>query len=239
MTWPSSVTITARGSGIVIGLARNQPLADASMKACGPVMQREAEKEHKQNVTTPPSTASDAEILRRSRLDADAFGELFDRHAVSVHRFLVRRIEPRAADDLLSEVFLIALEARIRARPHESGSALPWLYGIARNVIRSHLRSRDRPIAASADEHVDWDAVNERLDAGAMAANLRQALSTLTVIEREVLLLVSWEQLSITEAATVLGISTTAARSRLHRARARAAAALAAIPNSSEPQETA
>lgn len=193
---------------------------------------------HKQVVTTPARSATDAEILGRSRVDATAFGELFDRHAVAVHRFLARRVDPRVADDLLSEVFLRALEGRIRVQPHESGSALPWLYGIARNVVRGHLRSRDRPVVDTEDEHVDWDAVDERLDADALAPDLRRAMSTLTTLEREVLLLVSWEQLSIGEAATVLGITTTAARSRLHRARARAAVALAAMPNEPHFQET-
>lgn len=193
---------------------------------------------HKQVVTTPSRAATDAEILHRSRLDAAAFGELFDRHAAAVHRFLARRVDPRVAGDLLSEVFLRGLEGQARVRPHESGSALPWLYGIARNVIRGHLRSRDRPVAGEDREYVDWDAVDERLDAGALARDLQQALSTLTGTEREVLLLVSWEQLSIGEAATVLGISNTAARSRLHRARARAAAALAAVPDTTQRQET-
>lgn len=194
-------------------------------------MQRIPPIAHKQDVTL----TSDAEILRRSRLDPIVFGDLFDRHAVAVHRYLARRTG-NAADDLLSEVFLRALEARIRARPHESDSALPWLYGIARNVIRSHLRSRDRPIVGPPNECVDWDAVDARLDASAVAEDLRQALAELSDIEREVLLLVSWEQLTITEAAEALGISATTARSRLHRARARAAAALAAMQ--SECQET-
>ncbi|HWU33137.1 MAG TPA: RNA polymerase sigma factor [Marmoricola sp.] len=176
---------------------------------------------------------SDAEILRRSRLDPGAFGDLFDRHAPAIHRYLARRIGS-AADDLLSEVFLRALEGRIRVRPHETESALPWLYGIARNVIRSHLRSRDRPAAPTSDTHVDWDAVDARIDASAIAGDLRNALVELSDIEREVLLLVSWEQLTITEAAEALGISATAARSRLHRARARAAAALAAMQSMSQ-----
>lgn len=192
-------------------------------------MQRIRPIAHKQDVTL----TSDAEILRRSRLDPGAFGDLFDRHAVAIHRYLARRIGA-AADDLLSEVFLRALEARIRVRPHESESALPWLYGIARNVIRGHLRSRDRPAASLPDEHVDWDAVDARLDASAIAGDLRNALAELSDIEREVLLLVSWEQLTITEAAEALGISATAARSRLHRARARAAAALAAMQSMSQ-----
>ena len=171
----------------------------------------------------------DAELLRRSRVDASAFGELFDRHACAVHGFIVRRSGHQSADDLLSEVFLRAVEARARVRPHESDSALPWLYGIARNVVRAHLRTRAAPLPGVEATYVDWDAVDARIDAHAAATELRTALASLTEIERDVLLLVAWEQLTITEAAEALGISATAARSRLHRARARAAAALAAI----------
>ena len=174
-------------------------------------MQHHLERAHRQDVTTPSNAASDAEILRRAALDPAAFGEIFDRHAVAVHRFLARRVDPRLADDLLSEVFLRALEARARVRPHESGSALPWLYGIARNVVRGQLRSRDRPLGGDDHDQVDWQAVDDRLDAGALTRDLRRALATLTGVEREILLLVSWEQLSIGEAATVLEISNTAA----------------------------
>lgn len=73
---------------------------------------------------------------------------------------------------------------------------------------------------------MDWDAVDERLDAGALEHELRTALSALTDGERELLLLVAWEGLSPAEAASVLGLTAGAARSRLHRARARAQAAL-------------
>jgi len=180
----------------------------------------------------------DAELLRRSRVDAHAFGELFDRHAAAVHGFLARRGGHQAADDLLSEVFLRAVEARARVRPHESGSALPWLYGIARNVLRGHLRSRAAPLPPAENAYVDWEAIDSRIDARAAVAELRIALESLTETERDVLLLVAWEQLSVTEAAEVLGISPTAARSRLHRARARAAAALAAMPHPFDSQET-
>jgi RNA polymerase sigma factor (sigma-70 family) len=186
----------------------------------------------------PSDSLSDAEILLRSRGDVGAFGAIFDRHAGAVHAFLGRRVDRRAADDLLAEVFLIALGARFRAHPHESGSALPWLYGIARNVIRTHLRSRDRPLMSAQDDHVDWDAVDARVDAEALAPALRRAMEGLTGLERDILLLVSWEQLTITEAAAVLGISATAARSRLHRARARAAAALAAMSSTAHAQES-
>ena len=71
------------------------------------------------------------------------------------------------------------------------------------------------------DSGMDWDAVDDRLDAWAERGRLRAALSVLTESDRELLLLVGWEGLSQAEAATALGISPGAARVRLHRARKR------------------
>jgi RNA polymerase sigma factor (sigma-70 family) len=169
---------------------------------------------------------SDSELLIRSRTDAEAIGALYDRHAPAVHAYLARRAGRDAADDLMSEVFVAAVQARRRVRPHASGSALPWLYGIARNVVGTHFRA-SRPTPTAIGEHsVDWAAVDARIDASAAAGDLRRALEGLSTIECEVLLLVAWEQLTVTEAAAVLDITPTAARSRLHRARTRAAATL-------------
>lgn len=112
-------------------------------------------------------------------------------------------------------------------RTHDSGSALPWLYGIAGNVVRSHRRRSLGHIPVDKVTAVDWDAVDDRLDAGARRQELQGALAGLTEAEREVLLLVAWEGLSPRDAAEVLGLTPVAARSRLHRARTRAQAALA------------
>lgn len=183
--------------------------------------------------TAPP----DAELLIRSRTDADAFTAIYQRHVRPIHAFLARRLGRDAADELLSEVFLRALEARHRTRPHESGSALPWLYGIAHNVVRTHLRSSKVRVVGDPSPPFDWGSVDARVDAGALSDQLRSVISALTDQEREVLLLVSWEQLPIGEVAVVLGISANTARQRLHRARARAAAALAAVPHPFQTQE--
>lgn len=172
------------------------------------------------------TTDSDFEILIRSRTDAGAFGVLYDRHGDAVYGYLARRVGPQAAEDLTSEVFLRALEARHRTRPHASGSALPWLYGIARNTVYGQIRARPTRLS---DEHVDpfeWSRVDARLDASSIAPTLHNILAGLSTTEREVLLLVSWEQLTIGEAAEALGISAGAARTRLHRARTHASAAL-------------
>ena len=169
---------------------------------------------------------SDRLLLAGLRDRPELIGPLYERHAPAVYRFLSRRAGSAAAEDLLSEVFMAALQVRKRVTAHDSGSALPWLYGIAANVLRRHFREAAVAGAAAHDAGIDWDAVEARLDAQAQRGQLRGALSVLSPAERDLLLLVAWEGLSPAEAARAVGISQVAARSRLHRARQRAARAL-------------
>ena len=64
-----------------------------------------------------------------------------------------------------------------------------------------------------------WDGVDDRLDSAARAAAALSAVRALPPAEREVLLLVAWDQLTVAEAARMLGVPQGTARSRLHRAR--------------------
>jgi RNA polymerase sigma factor (sigma-70 family) len=169
---------------------------------------------------------SDTDLLVLSRTRPEMLGVVYERHAPAVFRYLGRRVGVSAAEDLLGEVFVAAVAARLRVRPHGSGSALPWLYGIAGNVVHSHRRRTRGQIPVHEVTAVDWDAVDDRVDAGSRRHELRVALAGLTEAEREVLLLVAWEGLSPAEAAQTLGLTPVAARSRLHRARTRAQAAL-------------
>lgn len=172
---------------------------------------------------------TDSELLALSRVDPGLMGLLYERHSAAVFRYLARRAGPQAAEDLVSEVFAAAVSARMRVVPHASGSALPWLYGISVNVLRAHLRATRATDRRRVDSVMDWDAVDDRLDAVAQRTALSAALSSLTTAERELLLLVAWEGLTPAEAGAALGLTPTAARSRLHRARARAQAALDAL----------
>jgi RNA polymerase sigma-70 factor, ECF subfamily len=169
---------------------------------------------------------SDSEILASLPGQPELMGVLYERHAAAVFRYLARRAGPSAAEDLLSEVFIAALDGRARVVAHDSGSALPWLYGIAMNVLRRHFRRNAARWVAAEDPGMDWDAVDARLDAEAKRGQLRSALNVLSGRDRELLLLVAWEGLTSAEAAEVLGIGKVAARSRLHRARRRALQAL-------------
>ncbi|MFD3589193.1 RNA polymerase sigma factor [Streptomyces sp. NPDC058683] len=174
--------------------------------------------------------SDDDGLLARSARDPAAFEPLVERHAGVLHGYLTRRA-PAAADDLLAEVWLQAYASR-RTFDAARGTARTWLFGVARNVLAAHWRQGGREEAApgTPGDRADtdpWQAVDERLDAAAVAPFLRRTLAGLPHVERELLLLVAWERLTPTEAAAVVGVPPGTARSRLHRARARLREALA------------
>ena len=153
--------------------------------------------------------------------DPRRFERLVDLHGRRVHAYLARRA-PAAADDLLAEVWLAAYAARHRYDAGR-GDVAGWLFGIARNVLLTHFRREKRVVDTGAGPPIvdDWALVDARLDASAATQRLRSVLAAMPAEEREVLLLVAWEELTPTEAAGLLGIPAGTARSRLHRARAR------------------
>jgi RNA polymerase sigma-70 factor (ECF subfamily) len=168
-----------------------------------------------------------------------AFTTLVERHSAALHAYFARRV-PAAADDLLGEAWLQAYAAR-RGYDARRGTARAWLFGVARNILAAHLRrtatTRHGGEAAAGAAVDPWQAVDRRLDAAALAPALRTALAALPAEEREVLLLVAWEELTPTEAAAVVGVPAGTARSRLHRARGRLRARLpAADPDAPDPR---
>lgn len=174
------------------------------------------------------ATCTDAELLAAP--DPEAFAGLFDRHARTVHRYLARRAGVAAAEDLLAQTFLVAFETRHRYDATRA-DALPWLYGIATNVLRRARRDEVRLYRALARTGLDpdvacpADGVAERLDARARTAALAGALDGLSAGDRDVLLLVAWGGLGQDEVARALDLPVGTVKSRLHRARARLRAA--------------
>jgi RNA polymerase sigma-70 factor (ECF subfamily) len=167
----------------------------------------------------------DAAIIEDSLLDPEGFGVVFDRHAPYIHRYLARRLGPEIADDLTAETFLIAFRRRHRydlSRP----DARPWLYGIATNLVGQHrrdeahrLRLRRAAIVPDSGETCHADRVAAVVTAQAARDALTAALATLSPPDRDVLLLIAWEQLSYEEVAAAVGIPVGTVRSRLNRAR--------------------
>jgi RNA polymerase sigma factor (sigma-70 family) len=172
---------------------------------------------------------SDAELWARSRAgEPDAFGLLFARHARLIFNYCFRRIGNReTAKDMLQVVFLEAWRRRDRDLPPDK--VLPWLYGIATNVLRNQRRSERRFASAlsriaSTDAEPDLaDAAVEHLDYERQAEKAISLLNALPKREQDVFVLCVGMELSYEDVAFALDIPIGTVRSRLSSARARLA----------------
>jgi RNA polymerase sigma-70 factor (ECF subfamily) len=177
------------------------------------------------------ASQTDAEVIASSLDRPERFEAIFDRHAVAIYRYLRRRVGDQLADELTAETFTRAIHARGQFDTRHA-SALPWLYGIAVNLVRMHLRSEHRRrsayrrFAANPIQPSSTTEVDARLDAQALGPVLSAVLVALSADEREVLLLHAWAGLSPGEIAEALCVQGATVRKRLHRARAKAAQSL-------------
>lgn len=170
---------------------------------------------------------SDGDLWVRSRDgDPEAFGLLFERHADLIYNYCFRRIGNReTARDVLSIAFLEAW--RRRDKELSADKVLPWLYGIATNVVRHQHRSERRYAAAlrrlpNGESEPDFSGgADESLDQERQAQQAIALLRELPKREQDVFVLCDGMELSYEDAALALGVPVGTVRSRLSRARAR------------------
>lgn len=164
----------------------------------------------------------DVVLIERSLQVGECFAGLYDRHALSIHRFAAARLGVEGADDVVADTFLAAFRVRHRYDPTRA-DARPWLLGIAVREIsrrRRQERSRYRLLASTpADLPVESpaDTVAAAVTAHSVRRPLADALTRLKAADRDVLLLVAWADLSYQEVADALGIPIGTVRSRLNR----------------------
>lgn len=180
---------------------------------------------------------TDASLLVEiSRGDRAALSGLVQRHWAALYRYTHRMTGDGAlAEDALQDTFVTVMEHAGSFRG--DGSARAWLYALARNALRRRSRRRvGEPSAADMTEDVEslgasagFGEVSSWERALADREEIERALQQLSDDDREVLAIVDAEGLSIEEAASSLGVSEAALKSRLHRARLRFMAAMRAI----------
>ncbi len=179
------------------------------------------------------ATADDAEIISRSLADPEQFAVLFRRHAPVIQRYVTRRIGMGAADDVVAETFLVAFRQRADYQA-DRRDALPWLYGIATNLVGRHWRTELRQLRLLARTGLDpvaepfTDRVDAAVSATSEAARLGAGLARLPVAQRDALLLVAWSGLTYDQIAIATGVPLGTVQSRVNRARTRLRRALAA-----------
>jgi RNA polymerase sigma factor (sigma-70 family) len=182
------------------------------------------------------SEATDCDLLALAGSEPGAFGELFKRYSRPVYAYCARRTgNLDLAEDLTSVVFLEAFRLR-RKLQLSSASALPWLIGVANNVIRNSNRSLRRyrsalnRIPAPANGLSSEESTMERLGAQEALARALQSMSALSQGERDVVLLVLWSEFTYADAATALDIPIGTVRSRLASARSKFKSAASVTP---------
>jgi RNA polymerase sigma-70 factor (ECF subfamily) len=178
------------------------------------------------------TASSDAEHLARSIRQPTAFELIFDRHFGAVHRYLHRRAGADLADELAAETSAFEKRASCRA----SGSVLPWLYGIATNLLHRERRAEGRQLRAYSRSGVDQSVAYEdeavaRVDGSSLDARLAGALAAMRPRERDALLLYALADLTYEEIALALDVPVGTVRTWLHRARLTAQRELAAEVN--------
>jgi len=169
--------------------------------------------------------ASDDTLFRASAAgNQAAFGELYERHARAIYNYLFRRLADWSeAEDLTAVVFLEAFRRRNDVVVVE-GKVLPWLYGIATNVLRNRRRAlwRHRGLLAQLESRGDAVAADVA-DRAAATQQMRAVLGRIASLPRrqqDVVALCIWSGLNYEEAAAALDVPVGTVRSRLARARA-------------------
>jgi RNA polymerase sigma-70 factor (ECF subfamily) len=169
-------------------------------------------------------SSDDALWAASSHGDEHAFAEIYERHACTIYNYLFRRLADWSeAEDLTAVVFLEAFRRRQDAVV-DDGKLLPWLYGVATNVLRNRRRAvfRHRRLLAELEGQprgTEPDAA-ERAGAAAQMRAVLQRVAALPRQQQDVVALCVWSDLSYAEAAVALSVPVGTIRSRLARARA-------------------
>ncbi|MEU3167802.1 sigma-70 family RNA polymerase sigma factor [Streptosporangium sp. NPDC006930] len=156
--------------------------------------------------------------------ESQRFTTMYDECRQRVWAYVVSQAGRQIADEVVSETFAIAWR-RFDDIPEP---ALPWLLGVARNVLRDNVRAEIRR-ESLARELRAWTA-EDHADQVAERLAVMTALASLNQDERELLILVAWQGLTPREAARVIGCSAATFRVRLHRARKRLVHAMKSAP---------
>ncbi|GGM55563.1 siderophore-interacting protein [Micromonospora sonchi] len=148
----------------------------------------------------------------------ERFTVLYHTHHPRVYAYAVSRAGRKLADDVVGDTFLVAW----RKLDDVPAVPLPWLLGVARNVIRERFRDDVRQASLAAELRA-WvvEADGDVADGVVERATMLAALAGLGEDDREALTLTAWQGLSAKAAARVVGCSTATFFVRLHRARRR------------------
>ena len=158
--------------------------------------------------------------VERAKSDPAAFGQLYDRYAGQIYRFVRARVrDDGLAEDITAEVFLSALR-HIKSYQDQGRPFSCWLYRIAVNAVASHYRNQRSPL--SLDEHLDVvSPLLDPLDEVVGRERIRtvwEAVDRLPTQQRAAMILKFSEDMTMEDVGAVLGKTPAAAKLLIYRA---------------------
>lgn len=148
--------------------------------------------------------------------DSERFSRVWEADAPRVLLYARRHVGFDDAQDVVADTFTAAW----RRWDDVPDPALPWLIGTARNCIKNIRRAgRRRDALTDRINLLEAVAADDPVESATRRHEALMQLAALSEQQREALLLISWDGLSIDQAATVLGLRPGTFRVRLHRAR--------------------
>jgi RNA polymerase sigma-70 factor, ECF subfamily len=184
-----------------------------------------------------PEASADSMLVDAARNgDRAAFGRLYDRYARMVHGVLLAKVPVSAVDDLVQDVFLLALRRLSTLR--ETGSFGAWLGAIARNLANDYYR-RSAPQDHLADDALENDIERGKAsrDHQGPAAEILEAVRSLPDAYRETLILRLVEGMTGPEIAARTGLTHGSVRVNLHRGMQQLRARLSPTPSRDGPEQ--
>jgi RNA polymerase sigma-70 factor (ECF subfamily) len=171
----------------------------------------------------PDRTTDELLLEKAGGGDQAAFDQLYERHRNKVFRFAYRLLGTvEAAEDITHDCFLSLLRRPV-GFDSRKGSLQSYLYSAARNLSLKHFRSVGRE--GTLDDLVEEPATPAReeplcvlLD-HELSLKVKEAVASLPPLQREALVLFEYEELTLSEIASIVGSDVGAVKARLHRAR--------------------
>ncbi len=184
-----------------------KPMSDTALNATNSSTEAEPQR---------PGLSDERLMLAFTQGSSEAFTELFHRYKQPVYGFFCRRVsDPASAEELTQETFFALLRARIRYEPRALFRT--YLYAIGFKILRAHRRKAAFRVAFLGHRNSVPDPAKQ--DATESGLWVRRAVEKLDPLDREIVMLREFEQLSYGEIADLLHLPLNTVRSRLFRAR--------------------
>lgn len=170
------------------------------------------------SVSAFPADMNESDQIRSARNgDEYAFLAIYHRHRRAIFQFAWRMTRSQTgAEDIVQECFLALMQGA--AFNTARGELRTYLYGIARNLVFRRLKISERETEETSDAPAAVNTLDDLISAE-RAELIATAIARLPVLQREAIVLFTYEELPLEEIARIANVDVGAVKSRLHRAR--------------------